>query len=453
MQSPRSQTESLCPHCLRRIPARRINEGDSVFLEKSCPEHGDLDRVLVWRNSPTHFSQWKRQGGGNPAPAPSGCPHGCRTCPDHEQETCTAILEVTPQCNLHCPVCFASSGTLPGSVLKKDRIARMLASLLERGGPCPVQFSGGEPTLREDLPDIVALARNMGFAHIQINTNGIRLARDEAYAVALKEAGASVVFLQFDGVTDDVYFRIRGTGLWEIKRKAVERCAALKFGVILVPTLVSRVNDSQIGSILDFAREWIPTVKGVHFQPMTFIGRFPETPANDDRILIPDILRAIEDQTGGELKTENFLPSDCEEPHCSFSAFAILGEDGRLIPTTRFDPALEAADCCGENAARRSRDFVTSRWKYSEPEANLAVLNSSSECWCTAAENGLFNRARSHSLCISGMAFQDAWNLDLERLKRCCVHVLTPDADLIPFCAYYLTGSRGQRLYSGDPGE
>ena len=178
----------------------------------------------------------------------------------------------------------------------------------DAGGFCPIQLSGGEPTLRDDLPRIVALARKIGFDHVQINTNGIRLAQDAAYAQSLKDSGVSDFFLQFDALTDDVYRHIRGADLWQLKLRALERCAEMKIGVILVPTIVKGVNDSQIGAIIQFAKKWIPTVRGVHFQPMAYLGRYPTAPCNQDRILIPDILAAIENQTGGELEMDNFIP-------------------------------------------------------------------------------------------------------------------------------------------------
>ena len=56
-------------------------------------------------------------------------------------------------------------------------------------------------------------------------------------------------------------------------------------------------------------------------------------------------------------------------------------------------------------------------------------------------------RARTHTFSISAMAFQDVWNLDLERLRGCCIHVATPDGRLIPFCAYNLTSASGRSLY------
>lgn len=310
-----SWTESLCPYCLRRVPARRVVEDDAVYLEKKCSVHGELARALLWRNGPRVYGEWSRFGG-KTAKGPKryltstahGCPYDCGLCANHKQDTCSAILEVTQQCNLCCPVCFSAAKKPIAVDPDLSRIAQMLQSLLDCGGPYPIQLSGGEPTLRDDLPQIVALARKKGYEHVQINTNGLRLARDNDYGQALKDAGTTTVFLQFDGVTDDVYKQIRGTALLSLKLRAIERCSQLKIGVILVPTLIRKLNDHQVGSIIQLAKKWIPTVKGVHFQPMTYLGRYPRAPANEDRILIPDLLGAIDKQTGGELKVDNLVP-------------------------------------------------------------------------------------------------------------------------------------------------
>jgi uncharacterized radical SAM superfamily Fe-S cluster-containing enzyme len=230
-------------------------------------------------------------------------------CSGHKQKTCTAVIEVAHRCDLRCPICFAASGTDADSDPSLNEIAQILEMLRDRSDHCPVQFSGGEPALRNDLPQIVALAKKLGFDPIQINTNGIRLAQDAAFGQELADAGITVIYLQFDGLTDTVYRHIRGADLLSLKLKAIERCAELKIGVILVPTLVKNVNDSQIGEIIQFAKKWIPIVKGVHFQPMTFLGRYPASLRNEDRLLISDILAAIEDQTGGEIRVENLVPS------------------------------------------------------------------------------------------------------------------------------------------------
>jgi 7,8-dihydro-6-hydroxymethylpterin dimethyltransferase len=454
MTEPLSRTTSLCPYCLRRISAQRITENDAVYLEKQCPEHGDLPKTILWRNDSVPYDAWKKSRAVIRGPrqfmtdSVHGCPYDCGICPSHKQDTCTAIIELTYRCNISCSICFASANTTPQPDPDYDQIIQILSELRDYGSPVPIQLSGGEPTLRDDLPQIVASAREMGFDHIQVNTNGIRLAEDIRYGEALKEAGVTVFFLQFDGITADVYRNLRGTDLLPIKLKAIQRCSELKIGVILVPTLVRSINFGEIGAVIHFAKEWIPTVKGVHFQPMAYLGRYPNAPQNKDRVLLTDILKAIEDQTAGELKIENLIPPGCEEPHCSFSSLSVLSEDGVLAPTTHFGPVPFQRGPFNTDSAEKSRKFVRQHWKYREPDQENVQKQCCSPGTCCDPFQAIdgFERILSHSLCISGMAFQDAWNIDLERLQRCCVQVARPGKKLIPFCAYYVTNANGCRI-------
>ena len=460
--------ESLCPHCFRRVPARRIVEGNEVYLHRTCPEHGDIEKVLIWRNDCVPFDLWIKPRAGvccssscdcgetTASTAPDaglnrGCPYNCGICPEHMQRTCSAIIEVTERCNLRCPVCFANVPERCAPDPDIDQIEIILKNVRQHTGDSPIQLSGGEPTLRDDLPEIIRRARAIGFDHIQVNTNGLRIAEDFAYAKALREAGVTDFFLQFDGVDDGVYRKIRGRDLFFLKEAAVRTAAELRVAVILVPTLIRGINDVQIGSILEFAKRRMPAVKGVHFQPVTYLGRYPHSPRNEDRILVPDILAAIEAQTEGELKVENFIPSACEDPRCSFSALAVLDEAGRLIPATHIDCASPR----GTDAAEKSIAYVRRHWKYptlGKPEINANLEAAITSEFSGAPENyadPAMDRIKNYSLCISGMAFQDVWNIELDRLRRCCVHVAGPDSGLVPFCAYYLTGAHGSGLYPG----
>jgi 7,8-dihydro-6-hydroxymethylpterin dimethyltransferase len=114
----------------------------------------------------------------------------------------------------------------------------------------------------------------------------------------------------------------------------------------------------------------------------------------------------------------------------------VLREDGTLIPTTHFELAREA----GEDAAEKSKEYVRRHWKYREPE----MINV--QTGDPPSMDSFLERIQSYSLCISGMAFQDAWNIDLKRLQRCCIHVIAAENKLIPFCIYYLTDSSGRRF-------
>lgn len=434
------------------IPATRVAVEQEVFLEKQCPVHGEFNTV-IWRGAPS-YQDW---GTGEEAPVTQnfltdrslGCPNDCGLCPDHAAQTCTVLMEVTNRCDLGCPVCFAESNPASDLQPSMDKIRSMLSAVIKASGPCPIQLSGGEPTLRNDLPEIAAEAKKLGFPHVQINTHGLRLARDINYLQSLKEAGADLIYLQFDGESDDVYRQTRGADLLDLKVRAIANCAQLKIGVQLVPTLIPGVNDHQLGDIIQFAKKWIPIVKGVHFQPVSYFGRHPFPPLNQNRITIPEVLNALETQTNGEIKADHFLPRRRRDSHCGFSGFFVLSNKGRLTAASRFASPEKSGVQCGDIAglgpsrtapSDHVRAFINEKSRFIEP------LPATCECKKQNSLQALFERARTHFLSISGMPFQDAWSIDLQRLQGCCIHVITTDKRLIPFCAYYLTDSTGRRL-------
>jgi uncharacterized radical SAM superfamily Fe-S cluster-containing enzyme len=444
-----SSTESVCPVCLRRIPAQRVSQGDDVYLRKNCPEHGAFQTIL-WRGQPA-YTGWARPKipahPTNPlTPVQQGCPFDCGLCPDHRQQTCTALLEVTQRCDLRCPFCFADAGARAQPDPDLGVIEGWYRRLLEAGGPCNIQLSGGEPTLRDDLPEIVALGKALGFAFIQVNTNGLRFARDAAYLKRLKQAGLSSVFLQFDGTQDAIFEAMRGRKVLDRKRAAIANCAENELGVVLVPTLVPGINTANIGSLVEFALQYFPAVRGVHFQPVSYLGRYPQPPADSTRITIPEVIRALEVQTGGLVKANNFTTSGCENALCSLHGNFVVMPNGDLRSWTQQTPQ-KSGDCCTPQpaavGAAKTRQFVAQHWSVGE---NVVSIDSISDSGFREWEVFLA-RSKTHTFCISGMAFQDAWNLDMDRLRDCCIHTISPDGRIIPFCAYNLTDQAGHALY------
>ena len=446
-----SQTESLCPECLKRIPACRVAYGNDVYLEKTCDEHG-LFRVIIWRgNNPAYLSWATAKLPSRPpvcdTPVEKGCPFDCGLCPEHRQHTCCVLLEVTGRCNLRCPVCFAQSGEA-GAEPSLQEITVWYEKLMRSGGPFNIQLSGGEPTMRDDLPEIIALGRSLGFSFIQVNTNGLRLANDPAFSRQLKNAGLSCVFLQFDGTNDFIYEVIRGRALLAEKVQAINRCAELELGAILVVTVIPGVNDGNIGEIIRFALEQSPTVRGVHFQPVSYFGRYPKPPSDQDRITIPELIRAIEQQTNGLINRASLHAPRAENAYCSFQGNFVLMADGELKAWQQ----QEAQGCCGPlpaaAGANRAREFVAKKWTV--PSVETAVKNETPAACCGVNTDSLdefLDRVARFSFCVSGMAFQDAWTVDLERLRECFIHVVAGDARIIPFCAYNITDRNGNSLY------
>lgn len=445
-------TESLCPVCLQRIAAERVERNGRVFLKKTCPQHGSYE-VCIWQGAPD-YSAWTK-GATDAEPdsyatgTDKGCPFDCGLCPAHRQKTCCVLLEVTDRCNLRCPICFASAPDV--CVAKAEPTLQVIGQwydkLLRSGGPYNIQLSGGEPTLRDDLPEIIALGRKKGFSFFQVNTNGLRLADDAAYVKRLKGAGLNCAFLQFDGLTDIVYEQLRGTPLLAAKKRAIDMCRWFGIGVVLVPTLVPGVNDDQIGELLQFAAANMPAVRGVHFQPISYLGRYPHLPQDEDRLLIPDILRAIEAQTQGKMRVSDFNPPSGEHAHCSFHGNFLVAADG----SWRALQNNSRRQCCGPsapdgNGAVQARKFVARQWS-AALECSQKEDEQVSDVGDLSSMDTFLARAGAYTLVVSGMAFQDVWNLDLERLKQCFLHVMNSDGRLIPFCAYNLTADSGRALY------
>ncbi len=440
-------TASLCPQCLRRIPAVLVAVGDDVYLEKSCPRHGRC-RAIIWRGPPAYQS-WAAAGQPPPADvatAGADCPRGCGLCPGHRQQTCCLLLEVTGRCNLACPVCFAAGGhgdDDPGLAT----IETWLEQLMAGGGPYNLLLSGGEPTLRDDLPAIIRRAHARGFPFVQLNTNGLRLAADDAYVRELAAAGLSCVFLQFDGTDDAVYEKIRGRALLAIKKAAIARCAEHRIGVVLVPTIVPTINDSHIGAIVRFALARMPAVRGVHFQPVSYFGRFPRPPADADRFTLPELMTALERQTDGQIKTGDFRPSAGRHPCCSCHANYLVAADGALKPWA----GREENCCCkppAADGAAKARTFVAKRWSAAGNSRNAAVPCPEV---VTASLDAFLDAIDNRALTISAMAFQDADTVDLARVRECPLHVRHHDGRIIPFCAYYLTDRQGESLHRPRP--
>ena len=418
------RTRSVCPVCLKNLPAQLLRQPDGVItLEKSCPEHGPYS-VPVWRGA-MDFDLWTQYAEPLPGEAGSRCPENCGICGEHEVGTCCCLLEVTSRCNLRCRFCFANGGR-PTEDPTLEEMKAAIRDIVRQCGEPLLQLSGGEPTLRSDLPELVRYAKEAGCSYVQVNTNGIRLAKEPEYARKLAEAGLDIVFLQFDGTRDDIYEFLRGAPLLEIKKQAIRVCADLGMGVTLVPTVVPGVNNGNLGELIAFARSMVPGVRGIHFQPVSYFGRHPGQPDARQRYTLDQLMADISDQTG--IPVESFMPSRCDHPLCGFHANFLVNPAGGLRPLSSITHSAKSRGCAKDN-----REYVARHWMRhpSEPEPAGGFAEEMDF-------DTFLYRIRHGSLTLSAMAFQDAGNLNIERLHRCSLHVYN-NGRVKPFCANYLT--------------
>jgi uncharacterized radical SAM superfamily Fe-S cluster-containing enzyme len=473
-------TQSLCPECTQLIDARIFDEGGKVVMEKHCPDHGDF-RDIVFSDARLYLKmeEWSfgdNRGLHNPVVTDAArCPDDCGVCNLHTSHTVLANVDLTNRCNLTCPVCFANANAA-GYLYEPDfeTVRKMLQALRdERPAPCRiVQFSGGEPTIYPRFLDVLRMAKEMGFSHLQAATNGLKFTSLE-FAQQCKEAGLHTLYLQFDGVCDDIYRRTRGESLWEKKLQCIENVKKAGLKIVFVPTIVKGLNDHQIGDIIRLSLEYIECVSGISFQPVAFTGRIARHELEAKRFTLSDFAHAVKEQTGiadpyedwyplsvvapfskllGALRGEDVTTLSCH-PHCSLGTYLFVDQNRKATPVTQFvdvGPMMQEMDALSRKAGKRNIQFFTKlqAWnslrKFFHEEKAPEGLNFNKFLQTLQGfTDKRLGRGESEqkgftyrTLMLAGMHFMDSYNYDVERVKRCVIHYAAPNGKVYPFCAY-----------------
>ncbi len=436
-------TRSLCPHCRRVVDAKIVTRNGRVYFRKHCPEHGLVEDFVcsdVAYYDRHEYSQPARQPHAYGTEVAKGCPHDCGLCPDHEQHTCIALIEITSGCNLKCPMCFAESGP-GGTAIDFATYARMVDRYVYLEGiPDVLQISGGEPTLHPDLVRMVRYAYDSPIQQVMINTNGIRLAHDEALVESLAAMRDRFeVYLQFDGFEPGTYTRLRGEDLVAVKLAALEMLRRHDIRCTLVCTVDHRINLHEVGALVRFGLER-PEVRGISFQLATYCGRHIAPEDLERRLTMPDLVRAIVSQTSGLVAESDFYPLPCAHPNCHMMSYVYRG--GRQpVPVSRLIDVT------------KHMDLVANSIIYTPARARHLVaqyLDSAGGCGCGPggcgpAQPGLDDfviKALAERLTgkdvfrITLTAFLDAHTFDTRRVMKCCLAHLLPSGHMVPFCAY-----------------
>jgi uncharacterized radical SAM superfamily Fe-S cluster-containing enzyme len=343
-----------------------------------------------------------------------------------------AMVEVTNRCNMNCPVCF-SDANHPADDVPLAEIRRRLERLLQvTEGAIPIQISGGEPTVRKDLPEIIALAKRMGFRNIELITNGIRISHDQTLLRQLKDNGLTAVYLQFDGLKRDTYLKIRGQDMTEVRQRAVEAARQASLCVTLAVAVTKGVNDGEIGDIVRYGIDNIDTVRAINFQSATrFTGRF-ELPDEHGGYSLPGILRLIEEQTG--LPADTFRSEHMGHPLCNAMSLVFV-RNRRLEPLFKYITREDMMRFLGDDSRdkllalfRGKRDFFSCY--LSHPAAWKLIAKAA-----PIFDRNPLNVLRSQHILLFAKSFMERDGLDPERINRCC-YGITDAQGVFSFCAF-----------------
>ncbi len=448
-------TRSTCPHCLALVNARIESENNRVYFQKYCPDHG-FSRALVSEDA-RHYITCRQYA--HPGSIPhrfatevkKGCPQDCGLCPDHQQHTCHPIIEISHACDLDCPTCIVPK-EMPAP-MSPDELSGIIETLLEAEGYLEnVTFSGGEPTMHPEFWKMVEAAQQPGIHRVSVTTNGLRIAADEDFCKQLKEQNIYVL-LQWDGCDDDAYLQLRGRELSDIKKKALENLEKYGIAVQLIFTAALGLNDNRLGDAVRLLLEK-ENILSLAIQPLTFPAhKSMESFSPLERLTVPGVIAALEEQSGGLLKKQDFIPLPCPNPECVSLTYLLRLDDGSYVPFPRF---VEMEKYLG--MLSQSATIAPNR---ETEEALQGIIN---DLWSTAGEvpdcdcitralkrallemfdgskgerRNMMRAAERQAKSIFIHHYMDRYNFDLARVIKCCHHYPLADGRVMPICAHNL---------------
>jgi len=459
-------------------------------------------KYYKWTHYGNEDWKFEKNGEANPpdcaASDPRGCPYNCGLCNEHLSACSLALIDLTNRCNFNCNFCYANvlqSGYLIQPSL--EEIERIMDHF--RNKPLPavsIMFTGGEPTVRKDFAEICKMAKDKGFKEVIVATNGYGFQKKKGgleWTKKVYEAGLDTLYLQFDGINNITYEKTRGIkNLMEYKRRVIENCRKAGLSSInLVATIVNGVNDKEIGNIIQFCIDNIDVIRGITFQPVSLCGRISAEEMNDLRITNADVIKEVEKQTGGKINMDTAwypLTTVVEfgrlvaylaevdpveftcHPDCGFATYLVIDpKTNEMVPITDYLDPIEIVDFANKfwervkikekkpisifssllgdlgkpldkgltflDKTQMKARFLIGMLQYTKKPGKLMEMFSRVLLNADWESISSFTHG---TLLISSMHFQDAYNMDIERTKRCIVHfgIPLPDGTVkeIPFC-------------------
>ena len=447
-------TDSLCPSCMSVVKAKIITRGKRVYFRKRCPQCGPREDFVC-----SDVAWWDRGEGHTASVLPQvrstefkkGCPYDCGLCEDHEQHTCIGLVELTDRCNLSCPMCFASSGPTGMDHSLEDIIAS-LDRLIECEGHAEVcQLSGGEPTLHPHFEQVVREALDRPIDYVMINTNGIRMAKDQELIDSLATNRDRIeIYFQWDGIDRSMVTRVRGEDVVDVKRRALDRLCDADLNVTLVSTLAAPLGEHFYR---DLWREALSreNVTGLSLQPATYSGRCLVPEVLEERVTFPDVIAGLAASSDGMISESDFSPLPCAHPNCHQLMIAAR-EGEQLASLSQISLLSENLDLIAGGISftpERSKKLVSlflERLSHCGSDCGCHDVISIGEDKSSEWDNPLLKRffaavlsgeaTARNMMRVTITSFLDAYNFDIRQLMKCCTHHVLPSGHVVPFCAY-----------------
>lgn len=430
-------TISVCSTCLRRVDAKIVFEDDNVYMLKTCRIHG-FEKVLIATDI-EYYKNCRNYAKRSEMPLKFnkethyGCPYDCGLCRDHEQHSCLTVIEVTDRCNLACPTCYAMSSPHYGRHRTLEEIEQMLDVIVaNEGEPDVVQISGGEPTVHPQFFEILDIAKRKPIKHLMLNTNGIRIAKDEQFVKRLASYQPDFeIYLQFDSFKKEALEQLRGEDLREVRRKAIDNLNKYNLSTTLVVTLQKGLNTDEIGTIIDYALLQ-PCVRGVTLQPTQQAGRLENFNPATDRYTMTEVRTAILEQTT-VFTAQDLLPVPCN-PDALVMGYALkLG--GQVFPLTRMIDPNDLLDNSKNTIVYEQDELLKNHLLHMFSTGNSVdtAKEHLKSIMCCLPDIDARGLSYDNLFRVIIMNFIDAQNFDVRAIKKSCVHIVNKDMSIIPF--------------------
>ncbi len=492
--TPLRMVLTVCGYCFSENPDRPVDYGTdilqgnlvlqdgSVYLRRHCQRgHGEVVSLYdedypLWE----YLQQWRTptreiipDTPDNVLPIPMGYAQGLGDL--QTQHSCVLLIDVTEHCNLNCPTCFAASGTNVGRYARLPHILRSLDAAIEReGGKIDVlMLSGGEPTVHPEIVEIIKEAAARKVTRVLLNTNGIRIVRDDRFLAELAALHDRLeIYLQFDGFDLETHLFHRGEDLRELKEQAIQRLSAARIFTTLTMVVAEGVNDHEVGRVAQYAFD-TDYIGGVAYQPVFGSGRAnPIDPLH--RMTTTGVLKRLGPQTDGMASAHDLIALPCSHPDCCAIGFFVKGDNGDYKSVAQMVGVERLKANIGLVSNRIAADdelwtnvlgMMSETTTVSRPELIDYLINICEICdlgvgnFLRVFGDALLHRDRAVEILMKRVkrltvkSFMDAWTLNIERLQQCCVHVASTDGETdpvrIPFCARQLFGHLRQRTSAG----